>query len=52
MICLNFLIAEASHTYYLVEANIEKFVWKEKVLMIDEAEKMLPKRFKYKSAFP
>ena len=38
IIMLNFLIAEAEHSYNIVSEKLVQFIMKEKAAMIDEAE--------------
>ena len=46
IVFLNFIIAEAGHSYEAVNAAIDSFIAKDKASLIAEAEDMLPNRFK------
>ena len=50
--CLNFLIAEATNSYNAVNENLVKYIWKQKVQMINEAENFFPTSAKTQYKFP
>jgi hypothetical protein len=52
IIFLNFVIAEASHSYEVVSEKLEEFVQLEKANMIAEAEGMRPRHMKTMHDFP
>ena len=52
IIFLNFVIAEAGNSYSIVQEKIEQFNLIETAKMIDEAEKMIPRRFRKAEWYP
>jgi hypothetical protein len=54
LIFLNFIIAEVSKSYEKVDSEVESLVYKERALLIAEAEDIIPKdvRKKNKEFFP
>lgn len=52
IIFLNFIIAEASHSYEVVSERLEEFIQIEKAKMIGEAEGMRPSHMKSMQDFP
>ena len=52
IIFLNFIIAEASASYEKVASDLAAYTMKEKALLIQEAELMMPGRLKSEGRFP
>lgn len=52
IVFLNFIIAEAGHSYEIVNEFLDSFIAKDKTNLIAEAEDMMPQRFKTKQLFP
>jgi hypothetical protein len=52
IIFLNFIIAEASASYEKVASDLEAYIMKEKALLIQEAELMMPAALKNIDKFP
>ena len=52
IIFLNFIIAEASASYEKVASDLEAYIMKEKALLIQEAELMMPAQLKTIEKFP
>lgn len=52
IIFLNFIIAEASASYEKVASDLEAYIMKEKALLIQEAELMMPAQLKNIDKFP
>ena len=52
IIFLNFVIAEASNSYSVVQEQLEQFILKEKSLLIEEAESMIPSCLRKKKWYP
>ena len=52
IVFLNFIIAEAGHSYEIVNEFIDSFIARDKASLIAESEDMLPKCLKSKKLFP
>ncbi len=52
IIFLNFVIAEACHSYEVVTENLEQYICKQQIKLISEAEGMCPDSLKSATDYP